>query len=786
MISIYISVTMLSIFDIPTKKEDLTSVNQGIADLRYDEVQSLRNLSDDATNSRFSGQEITFRWDYANGKWWIPSRSYFRIRVKLTKDGTIPLGQNDNIAPNMGMADSMIQQVQYKLADKTVEDISNFYPQVASLKTRLGKTAQWLKTTGNNLNFWESSPVKRQQHICQDGYLESDTMKQHNMTPLVTYRTQLGIAAAGTVVFTRNTRVVTFAAAGVDLRTANIFRPYDWIVLKDIDVVGGDTNKYRMYMVTNITGALTMLVAPTSVAAGAATFPAAGAANIDFWRVRYSEVLSHEQVASNADQYLANNILQHNALSASPPLGIPILSDGGNGRAAQVVAFAGAQLSGTTFAVHTSVDEFAAAAVNNQLRHHIGHSRFKYTSAAELGIPATARVGLLAQDGGGNEQRYELYWSVPDQNTTLPDLRKIFKKGDFIVYGLSAAANNVARVAMVWDVDVLGVDGSTATEFQYSQVLHVITSDVLGAAGEGYAAGGPQTSIPLGRVQLGGPTIPDKRVNDARNVTEFELIWKPALSIFDLPHALPGSAKNEIVITPFADTIYQAKAIESVDGTGKTHRDDYVLEIQDMRLYNAVCEGPLVTQAQYILDLQETRCQNIPITTASRSQWTIDVSPSLNAITVAFQDQSAVQLPQYSNTRFKVRDDLELSLEEFYVRISQLQRPQPNADLLYLEYRGQDLLTEVYSRNMFYNGGYYDSSQETLKEWRDRGWYLHYAVPRTGTDRSTRCNISTKFRSTGNTSLANNANILVFHHYKKVCIIQLDQGRVTSMRISNA
>ena len=78
-----------------------------------------------------------------------------------------------------------------------------------------------------------------------------------------------------------------------------------------------------------------------------------------------------------------------------------------------------------------------------------------------------------------------------------------------------------------------------------------------------------------------------------------------------------------------------------------------------------------------------------------------------------------------------------------------------------------------------YNGGYYDSSQETLDEWRERGLYLHFPWPKTGTDRETRVYVSTAF-----STLTGTPRLILFNHFKKVVILKYSNGSLQTVLVN--
>ncbi len=275
------------------------------------------------------------------------------------------------------------------------------------------------------------------------------------------------------------------------------------------------------------------------------------------------------------------------------------------------------------------------------------------------------------------------------------------------------------------------------------------------------------------------------KVSDERRVKRFSLIYVPPLSVFDLDHAIPGSSKFEIDFTPFGNTIYQKNMIESLV-EDKVHTTDGIngefrFKVENMLFYAARCEGPLVQKDEFFLDLQETRLQISTITTNDRSQFSLNISPSTQAISVAFQDEAAETNTIYSQSRFKVRNDEELNLTNFYLRYGGVQKPSPDYRPVYSVLLQEDRLVEQYARTLLYNGSYHDSSAETIDQWRERGMYLSFAWPKDGTDRETRCYVSTQF-----SALTGTPRLLVFNHFSKVVILKYDNGSLVQTIINEA
>jgi hypothetical protein len=280
----------------------------------------------------------------------------------------------------------------------------------------------------------------------------------------------------------------------------------------------------------------------------------------------------------------------------------------------------------------------------------------------------------------------------------------------------------------------------------------------------------------------------------ARRVRTFEVYFQPALSIYQISHGIPGGGKHELQLLPYPRTILENCAIESV--VAKTTDVDFRFEVKDMRLYNAVCDGPVLEKKQFMLDLSETRAQLLEITSAEPTQYSVDISPSANRISLAVQDNRVLSSTLYSPTKFVAGDHLQNGISKSYLRFAGLQLPNPDYDVEFNNTQAlangvagrTDKLTELYFRNIMYNGGYYDSSQETFHEWRDRGLFMSFPIARTATSRETRAYIKMGFENLSAADkalLIANSKIIVFDTFKKVAIIKMEAGKVYEVLLND-
>lgn len=197
---------MSSIFELKTSVEELYT--SGMSKMNYEQHAPSR----DVTDNNFPNGAIHFRWQVSGQKWWIPSRSYFRIRCKLTdKDGN-QLNDIDDIAPNMSLASNLFQNAEFRINDKTVSRISDYMPQIDALETRLSKSRSWLESIGKSTNFWEDSFAVRKSDVTADGLITGDYD-----TNVGNDFIELGLPADTTYSYDATTGVYTFDSSSLDI-----------------------------------------------------------------------------------------------------------------------------------------------------------------------------------------------------------------------------------------------------------------------------------------------------------------------------------------------------------------------------------------------------------------------------------------------------------------------------------------------------------------------------------------------------------------------------------------
>ena len=181
-----------SIYDLHTDVNQIPSMNEKVSRTEYQQHPPTR----DAVNGNFANGAIHFRFQTSGQKWWIPHRSYLRMRCRLVKgDGTTPVTLSDDVAPNMNLMPNLFQSMEMRINDKVVSRVADFVPQVDSIEKRMYKSKSWLDSVGDATNFWEKDYKKRQADATTDGLAYALTTVDSIQTPVFD-RAAMGFDAA--------------------------------------------------------------------------------------------------------------------------------------------------------------------------------------------------------------------------------------------------------------------------------------------------------------------------------------------------------------------------------------------------------------------------------------------------------------------------------------------------------------------------------------------------------------------------------------------------------------
>ena len=287
---------MASIFDLKTNTNELSSANEGTSRMEFDQHPATREIS----GKNFPGGVIRYKFQTTGEKWWVPSKSYIRMRCSLTRgdDAKTPLTVSDDVAPAMNMAPCMFQNMQFKINDKPISKIDDFVPQIESLEKRVTKSKAWLDSIGNSTNWWDSSFAVRQAQVTSDGKVNAANVP---VTESVTTRVNLGYdasdqkAARHSVVYDETANTLTFAlnASVTALPDNNVV----WAVgdYVQLGAVIGDASFTGIRLRVAAIVSATVLTVESTCGTG---LGAADDGQFDFQRVR-----ANNQAARNISQF---------------------------------------------------------------------------------------------------------------------------------------------------------------------------------------------------------------------------------------------------------------------------------------------------------------------------------------------------------------------------------------------------------------------------------------------------------------------------------------------------
>jgi hypothetical protein len=346
-----------------------------------------------------------------------------------------------------------------------------------------------------------------------------------------------------------------------------------------------------------------------------------------------------------------------------------------------------------------------------------------------------------------------------------------------------------AQPADLWLADDLYTDFSTPLNIRDNQVILDAAVDptfrvftlVLSAIGADAAS----ADNIWGRTRRGG--------SDSRRVSEFELIWKPPLGIFDYENALP-CGRYELSLTPQNSSILQNLAIETVGAASKASAN-FKFSVEQCYFYCYEVEGPNCSDMKYLLDIEQIRLQTVDFQGSTFGQRSFDVSPATRAVTIAYQDARvggsdtrlsaskfrtyADVVPFYAAT--EIKNDYALSLDRQYFSYGGRSFPSQDADPKFDT--NVDRTTQRYVESMIQSRAFYDTGGcEDIQEFHSAGSYYHQMTYKDERDQSTRLVVHSGF---GSAPVANNARVLCFDTHSILAQITLENGVVKEVQVAD-
>jgi len=138
----------------------------------YVEVSPERDVIDDA----FSKGKINFKWNLSSMFRWNPYRSFFKMKILLSKANGNSLEIKDEIAPNMFIGHNFWSQMNIKCNSVKVSEIPDKVSQVSALRERYSIPTARRSTLLKDMNYSSSDIYERINQVSYNGFIRKDAV----------------------------------------------------------------------------------------------------------------------------------------------------------------------------------------------------------------------------------------------------------------------------------------------------------------------------------------------------------------------------------------------------------------------------------------------------------------------------------------------------------------------------------------------------------------------------------------------------------------------------------
>lgn len=275
-----------------------------------------------------------------------------------------------------------------------------------------------------------------------------------------------------------------------------------------------------------------------------------------------------------------------------------------------------------------------------------------------------------------------------------------------------------------------------------------------------------------------------------------ERLYQPPLGVFKQGKALPP-ARYELILGSKPDSTYKQSAIEStgaekvvlplnptngvVANTVDYRVTEIVFYLAVVDNFEAVASGPQT----YVLDLEETEVLTRNIAGGNVNE-SYTVSKSTFALGVAVQSRSSGFNTLVSPSKF-VTTVVGQSNNITSLRLDYGGQSRPQPDAVILKNATTDFQTWRYAQNAVEDLGFYDTGGVLVKEdWREGvageglGALFGFQWRRTGDDISTNVVVNVNY------STLSLGSLLLFHSFRRVIEMVIENGQVTSFLAQDA
>lgn len=189
---------------------------------RYIEQQAER----DVTAANFSNGEINYRFHMYEKDKFMPSKSFFKFRIKFSKGDGSQLDRSFGVAPNMYVCDNLFQQLSMYCNGVCIGRVNDYVAQVGALKNRTSFSETNREKLGSFMYLPQASANKRLNQVSSDGIdwdeYEETYVKPGNPASTVALGAGDGIITGVNTTFTSLSEGDKFLINGIELTITDI------------------------------------------------------------------------------------------------------------------------------------------------------------------------------------------------------------------------------------------------------------------------------------------------------------------------------------------------------------------------------------------------------------------------------------------------------------------------------------------------------------------------------------------------------------------------------------
>ncbi len=144
--------------------------DKGIKYASFTQISPERDISSNA----FSKGQINFRVNQSSMSRWNPSRSYLRMRIKITDVADNALTTRNGIGPSYNQGQAFFQQACVSCKGVRISEIDDYYVQIAALKERTRHDSSRRDGLYYDTNFTKSNIKSRIAAVSKYGFQDNE------------------------------------------------------------------------------------------------------------------------------------------------------------------------------------------------------------------------------------------------------------------------------------------------------------------------------------------------------------------------------------------------------------------------------------------------------------------------------------------------------------------------------------------------------------------------------------------------------------------------------------